>query len=149
MSIHQSMLKHRRRTSLTSSKTLTNLVKSTPNCDIVTETPVLYDNSGSKLTSGISKNAPKFSDSSTRPIIPESNKSFHEVSPVTDQRSAFRCNDYVRNEVFDTFYEDYLEFKFYMNDIIKTITPSSELVNNLSNANVSLQTKNKSFVEEI
>ena len=56
------------------------------------------------------------------------------MSPVTDQRSAFRCNDYVRNEVFDTFYEDYLEFKFYMNDIIKTITPSSELVNNLSNA---------------
>ena len=71
------------------------------------------------------------------------------MSPVTDQISAFRCNDYVRNEVFDTFYEDYLEFKFYMNDIIKTITPSSELVNNLSNANVSLQTKNKSFVEEI
>ena len=36
-----------------------------------------------------------------------------------------------------------------MNDIIKTITPSFELVNNLSNANVSLQTKKKSFVEEI
>ena len=71
----------------------------------------------------------------------ESNKSFHEVSPVTDQRSAFCCNDYVRNEVFETFYEDYLEFKFYMNDIIKTQTPSFELVNNLSNANVSLQTK--------
>ena len=40
----------------------------------------------------------------------------HEVSHVTHQRSAFRCNDYVRNEVCDTFYKDYLEFK-HMNDM--------------------------------
>ena len=65
------------------------------------------------------------------------------------QRSALLCNDYVRNEVFDTFYKDYLEFKHYMNDIIKTITPSSEMVTNLSNDNVSLQTKLKSLEEEI
>ena len=51
--------------------------------------------------------------------------------------------------MFDTFYEGYLEFKHYMNDIIKTITPSSEMVTNLSNDNVSLQTKIKSFEEEI
>ena len=36
-----------------------------------------------------------------------------------------------------------------MNDIIKTITPSSEMVTNLSNDNVSLQTKIKSLEEEI
>ena len=65
------------------------------------------------------------------------------------QRSALLCNDYVRNEVFDTFYKDYLELKHYMNDIIKTITPSSEMVTNLSNDNVSLQTKLKSLEEEI
>ena len=41
-----------------------------------------------------------------------------------------------------------LEFK-HMNDIIKTITPSSEMVTNLSNDNVSLQTKIKSLEEEI
>ena len=71
------------------------------------------------------------------------------MSHVTHQRSAFRCNDYVRNEVFDTFCKDYLEFKHHMNDIIKTITPSSEMVTNLSNDNVSLQTKIKSLEEEI
>ena len=42
-----------------------------------------------------------------------------------------------------------LEFKHYMNDIIKTITPSSEMVTNLSNDNVSLQMKIKSLEEEI
>ena len=50
-------------------------------------------------------------------------------------------NNYVRNEVFDTFYEDYLEFKHYMNDIIKSIPPGNELVTNLSDDNASLQSK--------
>ena len=36
-----------------------------------------------------------------------------------------------------------------MNDIIKTITPSSKMVTNLSNYNVSLQTNIKSLEEEI
>ena len=51
--------------------------------------------------------------------------------------------------MFDTFYKDYLEFKHYINDIIKTITPSSEMITNLSNDNVSLKTKIKSLEEEI
>ena len=50
-------------------------------------------------------------------------------------------NNYVRNEVFDTFYEDYLEFKHYMNDTIKSITPGNELVTNLLDDNASLQSK--------
>ena len=129
-----------------SSKTLTNLDKSTPNCHIIAETPVLKDNSGSKSTSNISKNAQKSSDSSTLPEIPDPNESVHEVSPATDQRSVFRCNDYVRNELFDTFYGDYLQFKYYMlymNSIIKSITLSSELATNLSNDNVSSTNKNQ------
>ena len=95
---------------ITSSKTLTNLDKSAPNCDIVTETHALKDSSSSKLNSDISKNVLKSPDSSSLPDTPESHKSTHEVSPATDQKSAFHCNDYVRNEVFGIFYEDYLEF---------------------------------------
>ena len=45
--------------------------------------------------------------------------------------------------MFDTFYEDHLEFKHYKNDISKTITPRFEIVTNLSNENVSLQKKKK------
>ena len=134
---------------ITSLKTLTNLDKFTPNYDIVTETPALKDNSGSKLNFNISKNVTKSSDSSSLPDIRESNKSVHEVSPVTYQRSAFSCSDYVRKEMFDTFYKDYLEFKYYMNDIIKTMTTSSEFVTNLSNDNDSLETKINSLEEEI
>ena len=92
---------------ISSSKT-TNLDKSTPNCDIFTETPALKENSSSKLNFDISQNIPKSSDSSTLPDTREANNSVHEVSHVTHQRSAFCCNDYVRNEVFDTFYKDYL-----------------------------------------
>ena len=50
--------------------------------------------------------------------------------------------------MFDTFYEDYFEFKDYMNEITKTITPTSKLVTNLSNDNVYLQTKRKLFEEK-
>ena len=67
------------------------------------------------------------------------------MSHITDQRSAFRCKDYVRNEVFDRVY---LEFKYYMNNAIKITTPNSEMVSNLSN-DVSLQTKIKLLEEEI
>ena len=127
----------------------TNLDKSTPSRDIFTKTPTLKENSSSKLNSDFSKNVPKSSDSSTLSDTWEDNNSVYEVSHVTHQRSAFRCNDYVRNEVFDTFHKCYLEFKHHMNDIIKRITPSSEMVTNLSNDNVSLQTKIKSLEEEI
>ena len=71
------------------------------------------------------------------------------MSPVTDQKSVFHCNDYGRNEVFDTFYEDYYEFKHYMNNTYKTITPRFDLITNISNVNVSLQAKIKSLEEEI
>ena len=71
-------------------KTLTNLGKSTSNCDIVTKTPALKDNFDSKLNSDIFNYVPKCSISSSLTDIPESNKSNHEVSPVTDQRFAFR-----------------------------------------------------------
>ena len=60
---------------ITSSKTLTNLDKSAPNCDIITETPALEDNSSSKLNPDISKNVPKYPDCSTLPDTPESHKS--------------------------------------------------------------------------
>ena len=87
---------------ISSSKT-TNLDKSTPNCDIFTETPALKENSSSKLNFDISKNVPKSSDSSTLPDTREANNSVHEVSHVTHQRSTFRCNGYVRNEVLILF----------------------------------------------
>ena len=47
---------------------------------------------------------------------PPSNISVHQTSSKC--QPSFRCNDFVRNEVFNTFYEDYVEFKHCVNDIV-------------------------------
>ena len=52
-----------------------NLDRSTPNCDIFAETPAIKENSSSKLNSDISKNVPKFPDSSTLPDTREADNS--------------------------------------------------------------------------
>ena len=70
------------------------------------------------------------SDISTSPA---SNISVHEAS--SNCQSIFRCNDFVKSEVFNTFYEDYVEFKHYVNDILKSVTPNSELLTSLSDEN--------------
>ena len=56
-----------------------------------------------------------------------------------------RCNDFVKNKVFNTFYKDYVEFKHYLYDIIKLVTP----VRSLSDENNFKKTKIKSLEEEI
>ena len=35
----------------------------------------------------------------------------------------FRCNDFVKDDVVNTSSEDYVEFKHYVNDIMKSVTP--------------------------
>ena len=53
-------------------------------------------------------------------------------------RSAFRCNDYIRNEVFHTFYEGYLiklleeESKSFKNKLIGDIKTQLKVIENLS-----------------
>ena len=55
----------------------------------------------------------------------------------------------MKNEVFNTFYEDYVEFKHYVNDIMKSVTQNSELLTSLSDENNFEKTKIKSLEEEI
>ena len=37
-------------------------------------------------------------------------------------------NIYVKNDVFGAFYEDYLEYKVYVNDILNTLVPKNDLL---------------------
>ena len=76
-----------------------------------------------------------------------SNTSVHETS--SNCKPLFRCNDFVENQVFNTFYEDYVEFKHYVNDSMKSVTPNSELLTSLSDENNFEKTKIKSLEEEI
>ena len=64
-------------------------------------------------------------------------------------RPIYSCKEFVRNDIFNSFYKDYLEFKYYINDIIKTITPNPDLVTDLSNENTSLTRKITLLEEEI
>ena len=85
---------------------------------------------------------PNSLDVNTPLISDKSNCNFPSRKP----QKTFQCNDFVKN---DTFYEDYLEFEHYVNDIIETIMPSSDLIKNLSNENVSKQKKIEMLQEEI
>ena len=64
---------------------------------------------------------------------PPSNISVHETS--SNCQPSFRCNGFVKNEIFNTFYEDYVEFNHYINDIMKSVTLNSELLTSLSDEN--------------
>ena len=64
----------------------------------------------------VTESEPTSSDISTPP---PSNISVHETSS--------NWRGLVKNEVFNKFYEDYVEFKHYVNDIMKSVTPNLEL----------------------
>ena len=59
-----------------------------------------------------------------------SNISAHETS--SNCQPLFRCNDLAKNMVFNMCYGDYVEFKHYVNDIKKSVSPNSELSASLS-----------------
>ena len=58
-------------------------------------------------------------------------------------------NDFVKNQIFNTFYEDCVEFNHYVNEIIKSVSPNSELLTRLSDGNNSQKTKIKSLEKEM
>ena len=55
----------------------------------------------------------------------------------------------MKNQIFNTSYEDYVEFNHYVNEIIKSVSPNSELLTRLSNGNNSQKTKIKSLEKEM
>ena len=69
----------------------------------------------------------------------------HRHQNSSNCQPLFRCSDFVKNEVFNTFYEDYVEFKHYVNYTVKLVTPKTSL----SNENNFEKIKIKSLEEEI
>ena len=66
----------------------------------------------------VAESEPISSGISTSPPL---NISVHQTS--SNCQPLFRCNDFVKDEVLNTSYEDYVEFKHYVNDIMKSVTP--------------------------
>ena len=127
------------------------IFRPTANSQIITKTP------NKKATSLIDSvtTTPKCDSATETPLIKE--KENVEISQKNNQRDIlaethrpiYSSKEFVRNDIFDTFYEDYLEFKDYINDVIKTITPNPVLVTDLSNENTSLTTKIAMLEKEI
>ena len=92
----------------------------------------------------VTEREPISSDISTSP---PSNTSVNET--CSNYQPLFWCNDFVKNEVFNTFYEDYVEFKHYVNDTMKSVTSNSELLTSLSDKNNWEKMKIKSLEEDI
>ena len=108
-------------------KTIEKLIK---NKNIVNKLTIQGMTSYFPISSGISTSPP-------------SNISAHQTS--SNCQPLFRCNDFFKNEVFNTFYEDYVEFKHYVNDIVKLVT----VITDLSDENSFEKMKIKSLEEEI
>ena len=51
-------------------------------------------------------------------------------------------NIYVKNDVFEAFYEDYLEYKGYVNDILNTLIPKDDILHRIEKENTTEHSKN-------
>ena len=72
---------------------------------------------------------------------PPSNISVHQTS--SNCQPLFRSNDFVKNEVFNTFYEDYVKLKHYVNNNVKLVTPVTSLMKITSKKQKSNRLKRK------
>ena len=49
---------------------------------------------------------------------------------------------YVKNDVFEAFYADYLEYKGYVNDILNTLIPKDDILHRIEKENTTEYSKN-------
>ena len=65
-----------------------------------------------------------------------------EVKPGT-QTDFIDNNIYVKNDVFEVFYEDYLEYKGYVNDMVNTLIPKDDILYQIERENTTEHSKNQ------
>ena len=65
-----------------------------------------------------------------------------EVKPGT-QTDFIDNNIYVKNDVFEVFYEDYLEYKGYVNDLVNTLIPKDDILHQIERENNTEHSKNQ------
>ena len=54
---------------------------------------------------------------------------------------------YVKNDVFDAFYEDYIQYKGYANNIIDTFIPKEDSLHRIEKENTTEHGKNIGLIE--
>ena len=70
-------------------------------------------------------------------------ENFNKTSKVETgtQTNFIHNNIYVKNDVFEAFYEDYLEYKGYVNDILNTLIPEDDILHRIEKENTMEQSK--------
>ena len=111
-------------------------------------TPQVYE-SYHKISSG--KDTPKPPPQPTRysiraPTQDNFNKTSEEVESGTQTDFVFN-NMYFKNNVFDTFYEDYLQYKGDVNDIINTLILKEDSLHRTEEENTTEHRKNIELLE--
>ena len=64
-------------------------------------------------------------------------ENFNKTSEVESgtQINFIHNNIYVKNDVFEAFYGDYLEYKWYVNDILNTLIPKDDILYRIEKEN--------------
>ena len=57
------------------------------------------------------------------------------------QTNFIHNNIYVKNDVFEAFYEDYLEYKGCVNDILNTLIPKDDILYRIEKENTTKRSK--------
>ena len=57
------------------------------------------------------------------------------------QTNFIHNNIYIKNNVFEAFYEDYLEYKGYVNDILNTLIPKDDILHRIGKGNTMKHSK--------
>ena len=70
-------------------------------------------------------------------IIPPTKENFNKTTEVESgtQTNFIHNNIYVKNDVFEAFYEDCLEYKGYVNDIFNTLIPKDDILHRTEKEN--------------
>ena len=70
-------------------------------------------------------------------------ENFNKTSEVeSGTRTNFIHNNiYVKNDDFEAFYEDYLEYKGYVNDILNTLIPKDDILHRIEKENITEHSK--------
>ena len=76
-------------------------------------------------------------------ITTPTKENYNKTSEVESrtQTNFIQINIYFKNDVFEAFYEDYLQYKGYVNDILNTLIPKDDILHRIEKENITEHSK--------
>ena len=75
-------------------------------------------------------------------------ENFNKTSEVESgtQKNFIHNNIYIKNDVFECFYKDYLEYKEHVNDILNTLIPKNDILPQIKKENTTEHSKKNQII---